>query len=148
MAYGLMAAFGAIFAFLTVVRLRGGVLIDQGFSGYDLWIVLCGALGSAAALRMSGDKMGQTGGKGVVSAIYGGNWISFVGALIAGTLALPLYGTMFGPFVLGVTLYGAPLLAGLWAANLIAVHMLLISWNRERNSIFHARLPADAVALR
>ena len=62
--------------------------------------------------------------------------ISFAGSLIAGTLALPLYGTMFGPFALAVIFVSSPLLAGLWAFNLFGVHVLMCQWRIERDSIF------------
>ncbi|MCW1951376.1 MAG: hypothetical protein KIH44_008410, partial [Octadecabacter sp.] len=53
-----------------------------------------------------------------------------------GTLGLPLYGTMFGPFIVVVTLLGAPILAMLWAFTLLGIHILLASYQRERDSIF------------
>jgi hypothetical protein len=62
--------------------------------------------------------------------------VTFIGSLIGGTLGLPFYGTMFGPFIVVVTLMGAPLLAMLWAFNLLGAHVLLGIYRSERDTIF------------
>ena len=141
LAYITIALFGAGFAFLTVTRMYGARVLGAGLTWYDLWIVVSGGIGAAAALFLAGDRMGQPGFRGIYRALVGMIWVSFVGALIAGTLALPFYGTMFGPFTLGVTLTSAPLLAMLWFANLLSVHALLTRWHIERDSIFVKPVP-------
>jgi len=62
-------------------------------------------------------------------------------------MALPLYGTMFGPFTLFVSLFSAPLLALLWVNVLVGAHFLLAIWRTERDTIFDAVLPTDAAAV-
>ncbi|WP_377513006.1 hypothetical protein [Octadecabacter sp. R77987] len=141
LAYIAVALFGAGFAFVTVTRMNGERVLGTGLTWYDLWIVISGGIGAAAALFLARDKIGQPGLRGVYRAAFGTVWISFVGALIAGTLALPLYGTMFGPFTLGVTLTSAPMLAMLWFANLLSVHVLMLRWHIERESIFAKPVP-------
>ena len=136
LAFFLLGVFGAGMGFLAVTRLSEGAFFDRGMSLYEYYIVLAGALGSMAALFLSGDRMGRPGADGVLRGLAGGVWVSFVGAVIAGTLALPGYGTMFGPFTMAVTLAGAPILAFFWVANLLAVHVLMANWQRERDSIF------------
>ncbi|PVA07033.1 hypothetical protein [Thalassorhabdomicrobium marinisediminis] len=121
--------------FLAVLRLEGASVFD-GISAYQLWIIAASALGGLAALFLSGDRMGQAGVAGALRGVAGAIWVTFIGAVIGGTLSLPLYGTMFGPFIVCVTLLGAPLLALLWATNLIAVHILMGVYQRERDSIF------------
>ncbi|KPP92039.1 MAG: Uroporphyrinogen decarboxylase (URO-D) [Rhodobacteraceae bacterium HLUCCA08] len=136
LAYVIIALFGAGMAFLAVTQLNDRAFFDRGLTWYEGYIILCGALGGMAALFLSGDRMGQQGPGGTLRGIAGGIWVSFVGAVIGGSLALPLYGTMFGPFTLAVTLAGAPLLMMIWISNLVAVHLLLRIWQRERDSIF------------
>lgn len=136
LAFMIIALFGAGMAFLSVTQLNDRAFFDRGLTWYEIYIILCGALGGMAALFLSGDRMGQPGIEGTLRGFAGGIWVSFVGAVIGGTLALPLYGTMFGPFTLAVTLAGAPLLMLIWVSNLIAVHLLLRIWHRERDSIF------------
>ena len=70
-------------------------------------------------------------------------WISFVGALIGGTLALPFYGTMFGPFTLVVTLLNAPFLAVLWIWTLFSAHLMIKERRIERDSIIYLELPQN-----
>ncbi len=136
LAYVVVALFGAGMAFVAVSQLSQGAIIARPMTWYETWIVLTGALGGVAALKFAGDKMGRPGWRGHVRAVMGSLWVSFVGALIAGTLSLPLYGTMFGPFTLGVILAGSPILAGLWFANLMSAHLLISAWCIERDSIF------------
>ena len=67
--------------------------------------------------------------------------VTFFGPIIAGTLALPLYGTMFGPFTLGLIFFASPMTAVFWLGNLLGVHVLFLTWHSERDSIFGARAP-------
>lgn len=90
---------------------------------------------------MGRNWMGHPGLRGAAFALVGTIWISFLGGLVGGSLALPFYGTMFGPFSLFVSLFSAPLLAIFWACILFAAHYLLMFWWTERNSIFTAILP-------
>lgn len=121
--------------FLAVLHLDQTALFDS-LSWYQTWIVIGATLGGLLALFLSGDRLGQAGARGALRSLAGGLWLTFVGALIGGTLGLPLYGTMFGPFIVFVTLIGAPLLAFLWIFNLIGVHLLLRIYQDERDSIF------------
>lgn len=145
LAFCAVALFGGGFAFLVVMRLNGERVLGAGLSWYELWVVISGTFGAAVALFLAGDRIGQPGLRGMIRMMPNMVWISFVGALIAGTLALPFYGTMFGPFILGVTLVGAPMLACLWFANLLAAHALLTVWHRERDSIFTMQRVTSAV---
>ncbi|KAA9007909.1 hypothetical protein [Histidinibacterium aquaticum] len=137
LAYLVVAIFGAAFALIVVSRLEGdrpGLL--TGMSLYHWWVVISGAVGAAGGLYLSGEALGHPGKSGWSKAAWGALVTSFAGSLIAGTLALPLYGTMFGPFSLAVTLAGSPLLAVLWFGCLFRAHYLLSFWRRERDSIF------------
>ena len=137
LAFLLVGISSAALGYLAVLHLDGAALFDR-LTGYQKWIVGASSLGGMMALFLSGDRMGQSGAIGVLRAVAGGIWVTFIGALIGGTLALPLYGTMFGPFTVVVTLMGAPILALLWVFNLIGVHILMGIYQRERDSIFAA----------
>lgn len=134
-AYMLVCISSGTLGYLAVLHLDRAALFDQ-LSWYESWIVAASALGGMIALFLSGDRMGQPGVRGVLRAIAGGIWLTFIGALVGGTLGLPLYGTMFGPFIVTVTLIGAPILGLLWVFNLMGVHLLMRIYQRERDSIF------------
>ena len=135
LAFLLVGVCSAVLGFLAVHHLDQTALFN-GLSWYQTWIIVASALGGMIALFLSGDRMGQSGRTGIMRAVAGAIWVTFIGALIGGTLGLPLYGTMFGPFIVVVTLFGAPILAMLWAFNLLGIHFLLASYQRERDSIF------------
>lgn len=121
--------------FLAVVHLDQSALFEQ-MTAYQTWTIVASALGGILALFLAGDRVGSDDGRRLLRGIVGGVWVTFVGALIGGTLSLPLYGTMFGPFIVVVTLAGAPLLAVIWAFNLVAIHVLMNTYQKERDSIF------------
>lgn len=135
LAFVLVGACSAGLGFLAVLHLDRSAFFD-GFSWYETWIIVAAGIGGMMALFLSGDRMGQSGSKGALRAVAGAIWVTFIGALVGGTLGLPFYGTMFGPFIVSVTLAGAPLLAMLWAFNLVGVHFLLGIYQRERDTIF------------
>ncbi len=135
LAFLLVGVCSAGVGFIAVHHLDRAAMFD-GLSFYQIWIIIASGLGGMIALFLSGDRMGQSGSLGVMRGVAGAIWVTFIGALIGGTLGLPLYGTMFGPFIVVVTLMGAPILAILWAFNLLGVHFLLAMYQRERDSIF------------
>ena len=135
LAFLLVGACSCGLGFLAVLHLDRSALFNE-FSGYQIWIVVAAGIGGVGALFLSGDRMGQPGPIGAMRAMAGGVWVTFIGALIGGTLGLPFYGTMFGPFIVVVTLLGAPVLAMLWIFNLIGVHLLMAVYQRERDTIF------------
>ena len=137
-AFAMVGAFGAAIGFLVAMHLSQGALLRQGLAPYDLWMIVAGSIGSMAGLYIAGNWFGHGGWQGMVKALAASVWVSFVGSLIGGTLMLPLYGTMFGPFTLAITLSTRPLFAVLWFANLFGAHLMLTYWQRERDSIFEA----------
>ncbi len=137
-AYVVVALCGAIVGYAVVLRLSLGFSVINGLSGYDIWMIVTAAIGSMAGLYLAGDRFGQPGWAGLRRAMLATIWVSFVGSVIGGSLMLPFYGTMFGPFTLLVTLASSPLLALLWVLNLMGAHSLLNHWRRERDTIFTA----------
>lgn len=135
-AYAVMATAGALLALAVVVRLghtQDGV---RGISTYDVWVTVAGIAGGFAGLRLTEHLFGHPGAWGALRALGGIVMICVTAPVIAGSLALPLYGTMFGPFMLGTTLVAVPLLGLIWAGTLLAVHLCLTPWRRERDSVF------------
>lgn len=137
LAYGIVALFGAGLGLTTVTRLNEGAVFQRPYTNYESWIILSAAIGAAAALFLAGTRVGQPGVQGHLRGMMSTIWVSTVGAIVAGTLALPLYGTMFGPMLFFGTLAGQPLLAALWFANLFCAHLLIGKWRAERESLLH-----------
>lgn len=139
-----VAIFGALLAFNIVMTIGGHAGMLNGFSAYELWVVFSGAIGGPAGLYLCRNWMGRAGWRGFCTAIIGVVAVSVVGAIVGGTLALPFYGTMFGPFTLIMSLVSAPVLALLWASTLFGAHFLMGTWRSEQDSIFDAVLSADS----
>jgi hypothetical protein len=133
-----MALYGAGIGLVAAVRLAHGGHLTGGLSAYDLWVVLAGALGTAVAFWLLRHRFGEAGPRGALRAAGGALAVSLVAPVIGGTLALPLYGTMFGPFTLAVILTGAPLLGLCWLSAMALGHVLLRRLVDERESIFTA----------
>ena len=135
LAHGAVFGFSAVAGLLTALRLKhSGGFPDVG--AFDLWVTMACGLGGLSALVLAGNKMGGKGIRGLVRAFYGALWITCVGAIIAGTLALPLYGTMFAPLMLGITFVGSPELALLWFANFLAIHVLMWGYRSKQDRFF------------
>lgn len=133
------AIFGAGVAFVAVMRIGQGAFFGEPMTAYDLWIITSGAIGGALGLYWNRHRMGQGGSAGAIQALGAIVLSNVTGAVICGTLALPLYGTMFGPFTLIMILVSSPLLTVIWLANQLAAHILLARFHAERDSIFVGR---------
>jgi len=135
-AFFLVALFGMIMGYLAVLRFNDGTALAGGLNWYETWIVVAAGLGGVSALWLAGDRVGQHGPRTTPRVLAGLIWVSLVGAIIAGTLALPVYGTMFAPFTLVVTLMTSPLVVLFWTACMGAVHMCMVTYRSERDSVF------------
>lgn len=141
LAYVIVVFGGAVLSFVSVGRLsRGPELPFVAPDWYGLWIVASGGIGALGGLYLVRERLGQPGAGGWRRAIIAVLLLSFAGSIIAGTLALPIYGTMFGPLSLVVTLIDLPLLAAAWVGCVLLAHGLMRRWREERESIF-APLP-------
>lgn len=136
LAYGIVGLFGLALGFIAMIRLGAGQIFLEPLSLHDKWMTASGGIGAMFAMYFCQDRLGKKGLMGWRQALVAFVWISFAGALFAGTLSLPLYGTMFGPFTLMVMFASAPLVGLLWLLNLMAAHMLMQTWQDERDSIF------------
>ena len=132
---------GGIVAFTIVTQLGQNKAMLRSVTDADLWFVTCGVVGALGGLYLGRRWMGHAGLTGALRCLAGLLVVSFAGALIGGTLALPFYGTMFGPMMFGLTLAANPAVALLWLNTLICTHCLIRVWRRERDMIFDP-LPA------
>jgi hypothetical protein len=137
-AYAAVAVSGALLALAVTLRLGHKADTPFTLSTYHLWVTLAGLAGGFVGLRVTEHFFGHPGAWGVLRALGGIIIICLTAPVITGSLALPLYGTMFGPFMFGTTLVALPLLGIIWAVTLLAVHLCLAPWRRERDSLFTA----------
>lgn len=132
----------AIFASMIVLRLSAHAPADFISDPFAAWTFLAGAAGGVGAfLSIYHRWLGFAGTSGWVRAAVGGLMISFIGAVAGGTLILPYYGTMFGPFQLIIAMIEMPLLGAIWIMMMICAHKLLVGWRAERDSIFNEDEP-------
>ncbi len=143
LAYIGVGLFGAGLSFNVVNTLGGGQEIIRSLGLLDLWMILAGALGAMGALFSTWDRFGHPGWKGAKRATWGFPLLSIAAAVMAGTLALPGYGTMFGPFAAGLAFVQVPLLLIFWMAIVLASHLLIAIWRRERDTLF--TVPDDGI---
>jgi len=146
-AYAATAAIGAVLALAVAVRLGHGGEPGWHVTTYDLWVTFAGFAGGFVGLRLTEHMFGHPGLRGVLRALWGIVLICLTSPIVAGSLALPLYGTMFGPFMFGTTLMAVPLLGLIWAGTLLAVHFCLADWRRERDSLFRPVMRGPAAGL-
>lgn len=140
--YFFTGLFGAALALVIVLRLDAAALFGRALVLHEYWILTSGLLGGALGVRVARGRLARPG---PANAVMGMVSATLFGAVIAGTLALPGYGTMFGPLALVLVFFAAPPVAILWAVNLIGVRVLVRAWDAERDSIF---APGSATAVR
>lgn len=136
LAYIALAVFGAGLAHIVVNDLGGDDAILRSLSTYDIWMVLSGALGADIGLYSVHHRLGHRGISGIWSAVRGALIMTLTATIVAGTLALPGFGTMFGPFAAFVTFWASPLLFVFWCIMLMATHLLFAKWRAERDTIY------------
>jgi len=141
LAYGAVAMSGAGLSFVIINGLGGGETVLRMFSAYDLWSMVAGTVGAPMGLYISRRWFGGPGIVGWVRMLIGVPCVAFFGGIAGGTLALPFYGTMFGPFSVAMIFWAMPLVAFFFLLILVATHMLFAVHHRERDTLF--RMPQD-----
>ncbi len=136
LAYTIVALFGAGLSFLVVNQLGGSQEIIRTLGWYDFWVIVSGSVGAASGLFIGRRWLGHRGFNGILRALAGMLVISFTGSLVGGTLSLPIYGTMFGPLALAVTLYENTMTLGFWLFTLAVTHVLFLVYRSERETLF------------
>lgn len=145
LAFVIIGLFGAVLSFLVVNKLGGEAEILRTFGIYDLWAIASGAIGATTALYLGRHWLGMKGLAGWIKAAVAVPLITFGGSLVGGTLTLPVYGTMFGPLALGVTLYENAIVLFLWVWTIFVIHTLFAGYRKERETLFATRRPQTEV---
>lgn len=138
LAYIALGLVGAALSFLIALRIGRSSFMARGPDLYDLWLAVSGMAGACLALRYGAGRFGHPGTQGLRRALQGMVIVTLLAPVLAGTLVLPLYGTMFGPLALAVTFAGSPFVALIWFATLAGVHLLFLTLRLERETIFRA----------
>ena len=131
-----VSAVGAFLAFFAGLTLEGAATLATFPDLYDIWLALSGAIGAASALSMGRRFLGRSDLLGAVQVLLVFPMITLIAALIAGSLALPIYGTMFGPLALVTTLISNPFLAGVWITAIFGAHAAYAIYREEREVFF------------
>lgn len=127
--------FGLGFGLIILLRLNPDAVFSAGPTPYEYWLLVAGVLGATLSLRLAQHRLGRPG---LANALSGMMIVTFFAPVLAGTAALPGYGTMFGPFTLGLIFWAAPITAALWFTSLTGIHFMMRHWHAERDSIFGA----------
>lgn len=135
MGYAGVAVCGAILGSEALSGLQGhidlmGEDIAQGM------LAVASAVGGCIAAGLLRDKFGFSGRAGALRALLGVVFATATLGIAAGTFVLPVFGTMFGPWLLVVTLVTKPLVALPWLLSLLGFHLAFRSYRREQNTVF------------
>ncbi|MGA1180227.1 MAG: hypothetical protein ACO3U1_06440 [Marivivens sp.] len=126
LAAGLIIVSGAALGLVAVSRLAEGNLPLS----YGLWVALSGAVGAWAGLAASWQDFGWPGLRGAFRALVGGLKFSLTAAVAGGTMVLPVFGTMFAPLAVFVTLLAVPAASVGLLATLALAHRAVRRWRR------------------
>ena len=102
----------------------------------QLWFVTAGVVGAFVARILAHRWFGLPGPVGWLQAGVGCIMVTTLAGIIGGTIALPIYGTMFGPMMVTVTLAADPLLTMSWFAALMSSHLSARVIRDERDCTF------------
>ncbi len=131
-AFGAIVAISAGITILIMSGVEGANAIPPEPTWYDTWVIFAGALSGGLALYLARGWMGVQGAIGYARAAIGSVAVALGAAVIAGTLILPLYGTIFGPIMLVTQFIELPLLAVAWFSVALAAHAMIARWREER----------------
>ena len=135
---------GAWVTLIVTNRLLGEEsLFFEFVSFHGLWNFIAGAIGTVSSIYLNRRWFGHEGLAGLrytAGAILN---TTFVATLIAGTFALPFYGTMFGPLAIVGTFWTSPAVLAIWLFVLAGVNLAYGVYRRERASVFEAKLPSE-----
>jgi hypothetical protein len=128
---------GALLTCVAVMGLTETSSHGAPSRGYIYWSIFAGSIGGAGGFLACYERwLGHAGASGWLTALIGTLVVSGVSSVIAGTLILPIYGTMFGPLQMIITMIKSPLLGVTWLLMLLCAHGLLSQWRTERDSVF------------
>ena len=142
--YACAGVAGAWTSYIVTLRLldRDAVL-SSPMGIFELWTFIAGAVGAILAIYLNRRWFGHHGLSGIRFTLVAILNTTFVAAVIGGTLALPIYGTMFGPLAITGTFWASPPILYLWLASLLGANFAYGLYRKERDSVFLARLPSE-----
>jgi hypothetical protein len=120
-AVALGAIAGGVCGFAGVATFASGEM--PGF--FLLWVPIASLLAGAIAILYLRDCFGHPGLVGHFRAISGMVGAALLAMVVAGTLSLPVYGTMFGPLMALTVLVAVPSVIVVWCLSLAVAHLLL-----------------------
>ena len=134
-AYFGLSATGALLGFDALEELQA---MDElvGVAAGNWLSTILAASGALLAVIILRAHFGHPGLYGAVKAVVVGCISTCLMGVIAGTFLLPVFGTMFGPWLMITTLIVKPWLALPWALALFAFNVARREYDRERESIF------------
>lgn len=134
-----IGSLASVMACVITIRLSAHETSSLTYHIFTLWTVVAGFVGGICGFLSSYNRwLGFPGKTGWIRAVTGGVMISGIATVVSGTLILPYYGTMFAPLQFVVAMIEWPYLALIWSGIMICAHKLLVSWRRERESIFES----------
>ncbi|MEM1233707.1 MAG: hypothetical protein AAGH70_06235 [Pseudomonadota bacterium] len=102
------------------------------------WIsALCAAAGAIIGTLLMRQRFGGRGLQGGLNAVLAGLLATFLMGIVAGTLVLPIFGTMFGPWLILTTVLAKPWLSLPWLLSLYALNLAMKEYRDERDSVFN-----------
>ncbi|PIE18340.1 MAG: hypothetical protein CSA65_05380 [Proteobacteria bacterium] len=127
-------------------RLRhDGVL--AGMSDHMIaWIVVAAILGMMVGFAIHFRAIGHPGACGIVRSLAAQIMLTLTATLIAGTLIVPLHGTLYGPLVVVELAVDGPVPLAVWPFEALTIHWLMKIWQAEKACAFRRRAPAPAAA--
>ena len=132
--------------------LVGGFLLfdplseQGGMSLYRLWLGVAGAFGAATSLFLVRKNFGKPGTFGAFETAFAGLMATLLTGIIGGSLALPVYGTMFGAWLVIVSIVETPLLLLPWAGALWVMHQAMSTYRAEKQTLMDWEPPEPPTA--
>lgn len=131
-AVALLCISGGWLSIESLGKLQAAIPIITGdFAAW--WLGVAGAVGAAAAAYSARNSFGRSGRYGAMIAVVGGVAATLVLGIVGGTIVLPIYGTMFGPWLTVVSAFEGNTAIVPWAAALYGFHRAIAyyQWDRE-----------------
>ena len=101
------------------------------------WVsTFAAALGGVGAPLILRHRFGLTGVKGTLAAFGAAFVATGLLGILAGTFVLPVFGTMFGPWLILTTVLEQPWLLAPWLLCLYAYHVAEKDYARESETLF------------
>ena len=129
-----LAGTGSLLGFEALQDLQAMTALF-GASVGEWFSALAGAVGGASGGGLMRDRFGQPGALGGLSAVLGVFLATMLLGIVAGTLVLPLFGTMFGPWLIVVTTVETPWILLPWVIALFGLHLAMKSYVREQATL-------------